>query len=617
MSRPIEDYGVIGNGVTGALVATDGSIDWFCPPRFDSDACFAALLGTAENGYWQIVPADPDCTVRRRYRSGTAVLETTFETRDGTVTLIDFMPFTDDEHHSELVRIVRGDRGRVRMRTRITIRFDYGREIPWVRARDYGISAIAGADGLELHTPVELCGEGFCTVADFSVGERAAVPFTLVYHPSHKPAERTGGHATLLKDTTDRWHEWVKHRRFPAAGRAHWDEAVSRSLVALKSMIFSPSGGIVAAPTTSLPEYPGGERNWDYRFCWIRDAALTLYSLLICGYREEARDWRHWLLRAAAGDPRQLQIVYGLRGQRRLDELELSWLPGYEDSRPVRVGNAAYEQTQLDVPGELIDTLHVARNFQLESDDHAWRLQRTIVSKLEDDWRNRDQGVWEIRGEPRHITHSKLMCWVAFDRAVKAIENFGLSGPVERWRAVRDEVRADICQHAWNEEKGAFVQNYGGSALDASLLLMAEMGFLSEDDPRFRSTVEAIERELMVDGLVLRYRPEETPDGLEGEEGMFLACSFWLVDAYLVLDRYDDAVALFEHLLSLRNDLGLLAEEYAPKLGRQVGNFPQAFSHIALINTAHNLAAAADAIGEEPFEAGLRERRSATGASRD
>lgn len=618
MSRPIEDYGFIGNGVTGALVATNGSIDWFCPPRFDSDACFAALLGTAENGYWQIVPEDPEYEVRRRYRPGTAVLETTFETHDGTVTLIDFMPFTSNEHHSELVRLVRGDRGRMRMQSRITIRFDYGREIPWVRAQDYGISAIAGADGLELHTPVELCGEDFCTVADFNVGERAVVPFTLVYHPSHLPAQRSGGHATLLKETTERWHEWIKERRLSAAGSSHWDESVSRSLIALKSMIFSPSGGIVAAPTASLPEYPGGERNWDYRFCWIRDAALTLYSLLISGYRNEAREWRHWLLRAAAGDPRQLQIVYGLRGQRRLDEVELSWLPGYDDSRPVRVGNAAYEQVQLDVPGELLDTLHVARKFQLEPDDHAWRLQRTIMNKLEDDWRTPDHGVWEIRGEPRHTTHSKLMCWVAFDRAVKAVDNFGLSGPVERWRATRDEIHADICRNAWNDEKGAFVQNYGGSALDASLLLMAEMGFVSEGDPRFRGTVEAIERELLVDGLVLRYRPEETPDGLVGEEGMFLACSFWLVDAYLALDRYNDAVALFEHLLSLRNDLGLLAEEYDPKLGRQLGNFPQAFSHIALINTAHNLAAAADAIEEEPSDTGVREgRRSTTGSARD
>jgi GH15 family glucan-1,4-alpha-glucosidase len=592
MSKPIEDYGFIGNTISGALVARDGSIDWLCLPRFDGDACFAALLGDAGNGRWQIAPVGTVRRVSRRYRANTAILETTFETDEGTVTLIDFMPFTDDEHYIDVVRLVRGEKGRVRMRMQLTLRLDYGRIIPWVRRHDYGISAVAGPDALQLRTPVELSGEDMHTVAEFGVSAGDTIPFTLAYHPSHWPARPEGDHVARLAETAQRWREWVGRCEFPDAENHPWYEAVTRSLITLKALTFAPTGGIVAAPTTSLPEHLGGERNWDYRFCWIRDATLTLYALLTSGYREEAHAWREWLLRAVAGDPKQLQIMYGLAGERRLTELTLPWLPGYEDSRPVRIGNGAYDQRQLDVPGELMDTLHVARKFQLTPSEHAWRLQKTILRQLEEDWNKPDEGIWEVRGGKRNFTHSRLMCWVAFDRGIKAVEDFGLDGPVERWREVRERIHADICRNGWSEGKQSFVQYYGGSALDASLLLMAEVGFLPAQDPRFISTVAAIERELLVDGLVLRYRPEQTPDGLSGDEGAFLACSFWLADAYVMLGRRDEAVALFEKLLGLRNDLGLLAEEYHPRSSRQLGNFPQAFSHIALINTANNLISA-------------------------
>jgi len=590
MNKPIEDYGFIGNMMSGALVGRDGSIDWLCLPRFDSDALFAAMLGHPEHGHWQIEPVGEIQRVTRRYQPGTAVLETTFETAEGQVTLIDFMPFTDDEHYVDVVRLVRGDRGRVRMHMKLVLRFGYGRVVPWVRRQDYGLSAVAGPDSVQLHTSVNIHGENFATVADFTVGAGSSVPFTLAYHPSHWPARHPEACDTRLEHTIEHWRQWSGHCRFDCKGHDHWRDAVTRSLITLKTLTFHPTGGIVAAPTTSLPEHLGGCRNWDYRFCWIRDATLVLYALLNSGYREEAHAWREWLLRAVAGDPRQLQIMYGLSGERRLTEFDLPWLPGYENSVPVRVGNAAFDQIQLDVPGELMDTLHVGRKFQLEPNTHAWRLQRTILRQLEDDWNKPDEGIWEVRGGKRHFTHSRLMCWVAFDRGIKAVEGFGVEGPVERWRETRDAIRRDIWENGWNEEKQTFVQYYGGTALDASLLLMAEVGFLPASDPRFVSTVAAIERELVVDGLVLRYRTEDTPDGLPGDEGVFLACSFWLADAYIMLGRQQDAEALFERLLTLRNDLGLLAEEYDPRLQRQVGNFPQAFSHIALVNTAHNLA---------------------------
>ena len=591
MSKPLEDYGFIGNTLTGALIARDGSIDWLCLPRFDSDACFAALLGDETHGRWRIVPTAPIRRVERRYIPHTAILETTFETEEGTVTLVDFMPFSDDEHYVDVVRLVRADAGCVAMRMDLTMRFGYGRAVPWVLRHAYGLSAVAGPDALQLRTPVALHGEDLTTVSEFRVGEHATIPFTLAYHPSHWPARANDDFEARLEETQARWHGWVRHCAFEPADHP-WREAVVRSLITLKTLTFQPTGGIVAAPTTSLPEAIGGVRNWDYRYTWIRDATLTLFALLDSGYREEATAWREWLLRAVAGDPRQLQIMYGLAGERRLTELELPWLPGYEGSKPVRLGNAAFDQRQLDVPGELMDVLHAGRRLHLEQSDPAWNLQKTMLNQLMQDWDKPDEGIWEVRGGRRHFTHSRLMCWVAFDRGIRAVEGYGLSGPVEEWRAVRERIRADIHQNGWSEEKQSFVQYHGGDALDASLLLMAQLGFLSADDPRFRSTVEAIERELMVDGLVLRYRPDEAPDGLPGGEGVFLACSFWLADAYVTLGRREEAVLLFERLLALRNDLGLLAEEYAPDLGRQLGNYPQAFSHIALINTANNLSTA-------------------------
>jgi GH15 family glucan-1,4-alpha-glucosidase len=600
--KPLEDYGYIGNMLTGALIGRDGSMDWLCLPRFDSDACFAALLGTPEHGRWQIAPAETITATSRCYRAGTPILETSFETDEGAVTLIDLMLFSDDERFVEVVRLVRGDRGRVRMRVDLTIRFGYGRTVPWVRRHNFGISAVAGPDALRLYTPVALEGKGLHTVGGFEIAAGETVPFTLSYHPSHRPPRSAPDFHETLEATAEWWESWSGRCAFPRSEGARWHEAVVRSLITLKTMIFAPTGGIVAAPTTSLPEHLGGERNWDYRICWLRDSTLALYALLDSGYRAEARAWRAWLLRAIAGNPNQLQIMYGLAGERRLTEFEVPWLPGYHDSRPVRIGNAASTQLQLDVTGELMDTLHVARHHGIDPSGDVWRLQLAVLETLEKRWMEPDEGIWEVRGGRRHFTHSRIMCWVAFDRAIKAVEEFGLVGPVDAWRALRDEIHADVCRNGWSEERGAFVQHYGGTALDASLLLMAEVGFLAPEDPRFVSTVEAIERELMVDGLVIRYRSGETPDGLRGGEGAFVACSFWLVDAYVMLGRHDDAVELFERLLTIRNDLGLLAEEYDPRARRQLGNFPQAFSHIALINSACNLISA---VGPARQRAGL------------
>ncbi len=592
MVQRIEDYGFIGNMLTSALVGRDGSIDWLCLPRFDSDACFAALLGTREHGHWLIAPCDEVTRTTRRYRPGTAILETTFETEEGAATVIDFMPLSDDERVVDLVRLVRGDRGRVRMRTELILRFGFGRMVPWVRRREHGLHAVAGPDAIELRTPVELHGEDLTSVAEFTVGEGATVPFTLAYHPSHREPHVHREWQQSLTQTEAWWREWADRCCYADALPEHWCDAVLRSLITLKALSFRPTGGIVAAATTSLPEQLGGVRNWDYRYCWIRDAALTLYALLISGYREEAHAWREWLLRACAGRPDQLQIMYGIAGERRLTEIEVPWLPGYEGSRPVRLGNAAYDQLQIDVYGQLMDALHVGRRYELEAYDESWRLQKVLLRQLAKTWREPDEGIWEVRGQRRHFTHSRLMAWVAMDRAVQAVETYGLSGPGEDWRALRDEIHADICEHGFDPEKNAFVQYYGGKGLDASLLLMPVVGFLPPEDPRIRGTVEAIERELMVDGLVLRYSTEEAVDGLPPGEGAFLACSFWLVDAYVMLGRKDDALELFEHLLSLRNDLGLLAEEYDTHHRRQLGNFPQAFSHIGLITSANLLVAA-------------------------
>jgi GH15 family glucan-1,4-alpha-glucosidase len=585
MALRIEDYGFIGNMRTAALVGRDGSIDWLCLPRFDSGACFAALLGTPENGRWLIAPQEPVRRVMRRYRGNTTILETTFETDSGAVTVIDFLAVTGSETCEDLVRLVRGDRGTVAMQTELIIRFDYGHAVPWIRRQDFGLRAIAGPDAVELRTPVALKGEDFTTHGHFTVSAGQVVPFTMSWYPSHLDGSRAGDYERALLHTERWWHQWAE--RCSVTGE--WREPVLRSLITLKALTYQPTGGIVAAPTTSLPEQIGGPRNWDYRYCWIRDATFTLYALLSSGFVEEARAWREWLLRSAAGRPTELQIMYGVAGERRLTEIELPWLAGYEGSRPVRVGNAAHGQLQLDVYGELMDTLHVARKFNVEVSEDSWRFQKTLMDYLETDWHKEDEGIWEVRGPRRDFTHSKVMAWVAFDRAVKGIEMYGLDGPLAKWRKLRDLVHADVCRHGFDKQRNSFVQYYGGDTLDAALLMMAPVGFLPPHDPRIIGTVEAIKRELMRDGLVLRYQTRPGIDGLPEGEGAFIACSFWLADNLIMMDRFDEAHALFEHLLSLRNDLGLLAEEYDPVARRQLGNFPQAFSHVALVNTAHNL----------------------------
>lgn len=587
MSKPLEDYGIIGNMLSSALVSRDGSIDWLCLPHFNSAACFAALLGTEEHGCWRLRPRGVFKS-HRRYIRGTAVLETRFETATGAVTLFDFMPLSDDEERVDVVRIVRGDQGHVDMDMDLVLRFNYGQAVPWVRRRDYGISAVAGPDAVELHTQAPLEGKDLRTVSRFTVRAGEHVPFTLSYHPSHKVPHFVPDRLESLDRTVAWWKEWSKRcrsdHRFP-----EWHDAIVRSLITLKLLTFRPTGGIVAAPTTSLPENIGGTRNWDYRYCWLRDSALTLYALLNAGYREEAEAWRMWLMRASAGHPNQLQIMYGIAGERSLPEMEIPWLPGYENSKPVRIGNAASAQIQMDIYGELIDTLHAAREAELAPLEQAWRLQRILLTPLEHGWNTEDHGIWEVRGARRAFTHSRLMCWVGFDRAVKSAERFGLQGPVQRWRHIRDTIRADILQNGFDRDLNSFVQYYGGKGLDASLLLIPQVGFLPINDPRVTGTVQAIEKGLLRDGLVMRYVPEQSDDGLAQDEGVFLACSFWLADAYVMQGRLDEGAALFERLLSLRNDLGLLAEEYDPIRQRMVGNFPQAFSHIGLINTAYNL----------------------------
>jgi GH15 family glucan-1,4-alpha-glucosidase len=589
MSCPIEEYGFIGNMLSCALVSRSGSVDWLCLPRFDSDACFAALLGSSRNGRWLLRPKGDILQVSRRYRPGTPILETSFETEDGAVTVIDFMPLAEDEDHVDLLRIVRGERGHVEMTMQLVLRFDYGRTAPWVTRTDYGMRAVAGPDAIELRTPVSVKGREMRTHASFSVGAGAEIPFALTWHPSHHPPERRWDPAERLAETEAWWRNWsgacVSAETSPPA----WHDAVVRSMVTLKALSYQPTGAILAAATTSLPERIGGERNWDYRYCWIRDATLTLLALLNSGYREEAVAWRKWLVRAAAGHPKQLQIMYGPAGERRLAEQELPWLPGYEGSRPVRIGNAAHGQLQIDVYGELMDALHVGRKFMLDPSHAAWNFQIALLADLEQKWREPDEGIWEVRGGRRHFTHSRLMAWVAFDRGVRAVEDFGLAGPAEHWATIREAIREDILSNGWSEKRQSFVQSYGGDALDASLLLIPSVGFLPADDPRAVATIEAVQRELVEGGLVLRYRPEEAPDGLGGNEGTFLACSFWLVDALTMIGRIDEAEEMFERLLSLRNDLGLLAEQYDPAAGRQLGNFPQAFSHIGLVNSANNL----------------------------
>ena len=581
----IEDYALIGDCQSAALVARDGSIDWLCWPRFDSAACFAALLGTTRNGRWKIAPVEGSAKVRRRYREDTLILETEFETADGAVTLVDFMPVRGID--CELVRLVIGRRGRVVMDLEFILRFDYGASVPWVvhLPEGDGIQAIAGPDLATLRSPVPLEGKGLTTVARFEVREGERIPFVLAHSASHLALPERIDAETALADTEKFWQAWCN--RCNVGGE--WQGLVRRSLITLKALTYMPTGGVVAAPTTSLPEQPDGVRNWDYRFCWLRDATLTLQALMGSGYYDEAGAWRDWLVRAVAGSPSQMQIMYGIAGERRTPEWTIDWLPGYEGAAPVRVGNLAASQFQLDVYGEVMDALHQARKEGIAHEDTAWDLQRALLKHLETCWQEPDQGLWEVRGPRRHFTHSKMMCWVAFDRAVKAVEQHGLPGPVDHWRELRARIHEDVCRRAWRPELNSFAQSYDSDELDASLLLMPCTGFLPPTDPRIRGTVEAIQHHLTVDGLVLRYRTRRRIDGLPPGEGAFLACSFWLADALCLLGRGDEARALFERLTALCNDVGLLAEEYHPMLRRQFGNFPQAFSHVALVNTAMNL----------------------------
>jgi len=586
MALRIEDYAVIGDTQTAALVGRDGSVDWLCLPRFDSGACFAALLGDESNGRWRIAPTGPVTATRRRYRPGTLVLETEMDTAEGTVRIVDCMPPRGAD--PDLVRLVEGVRGRVPMSMELVIRFDYGQVVPWVRRLpdDGGLTAVAGPDALCLRTPVPTQGQDLRTRADFSVGEGEALPFVLTWYRSHRhPPAATVPPGQAVADTERWWAKWSSACTY----EGEWEEAVRRSLITLKALTYAPTGGIVAAVTTSLPEQLGGVRNWDYRYCWLRDATFTLYSLMEAGYRTEAKAWRDWLLRAVAGSPDQLQIMYGPAGERRLTEFEAPWLAGYEGSAPVRVGNAAAGQYQLDVWGEVMDALHQARRSGLPADGPSWSLQQAMLEFLEGHWEEPDEGIWEVRGPRRHFTHSKVMAWVAADRAVQAVENFNLPGPVERWRQLRDDIHAEVCQLAWSAERGAFTQAYGLDRLDASVLMIPLVGFLPATDPRMVSTVACIQRELLRDGFVLRYSTDADVDGLPPGEGAFLACTFWLCDNLALMGRKDEARRLFERLLGLRNDLGLLSEEYDPASGRLVGNFPQAFSHVSLVNTAFNL----------------------------
>ncbi len=588
MTLRIEDYALIGDCETAALVGRDGSIDWLCWPRFDSDACFAALLGTPENGRFQIAPIG-EARVTRRYRENTLILETTFETSDGAVTIIDFMPIrTEHPDSSDLVRIVRGDRGRVRMCAELTLRFGYGKIIPWVaRVDQETLRAIAGPDMVLLRSPAELHGEGFKTVGEFTVAAGETVPFTFVHSLSHLPLPQAVDPDTALSETERFWRDWILR----AEGIGRDGGLVSRSLITLKALTYKPTGGIVAAPTTSLPELIGGERNWDYRFCWLRDSTLTLLALMNAGYYEEAQAWRDWLLRAVAGSPDQIQIMYGIAGERRLTEAEVPWLPGFRKSGPVRIGNGAYDQLQIDVYGELFDSLHQAREGGLPQPETGWNLQLALLDHLERAWRQPDEGIWEVRSQRQHFTHSKVMAWVAFDRAVQGVERHALPGPVDHWREIRDAICADVLANGFDADMNSFVRSYGTRELDASLLLLAEVGFISATDTRFVGTVRQIEERLLQHGLVYRYDTLASHDGLPPGEGAFLACSFWLADAYVLMGRRADAEGLYERLTALCNDVGLLSEQYDPVNRLQLGNFPQAFSHIALVNTAFNLSA--------------------------
>lgn len=588
MSCKIEDYGLIGDCETAALVGRDGSIDWLCWPAFDSDACFAALLGHRGNGRWLIAPAGEIIRTTRRYWGHSLILETRFETADGVVDLVDFMPPRGKA--SDIVRLVRGARGRVAMRMELILRFGFGSDIPWVRKNEKGsgLLAICGQDMTVLRSPVATHGEDFTTLANFEIGEGEIVPFVLSYGPSHLPVPAEIDPAVALRETEAFWSDWSGRCTYEGDHR----DLVLRSLITLKALTFAPTGGIVAAPTTSLPEKLGGGRNWDYRFCWLRDATFTLLALMNSGYTEEALAWHDWLLRAAAGSPALMQIMYGIWGQRRLLEWEAGWLDGYEGAKSVRVGNAAHAQLQLDVYGELIDALHQARMEKLKLNEVSWSLECTVLQHLAGIWDRPDHGIWERRGEGKHYVFSKVMCWVAFDRGIKSVEKFGFKAPVEKWRALRTLIHDDVCGKGFDRELGSFVESYGSKMLDASLLLLPAVGFLPAEDPRIRGTVAAVERHLMRDGFVLRHDPREIFDEQQPIEGAFLACTLWLADAHVLAGNAAKAQALFEQVTRIANDLGLLAEEYDTGAKRQTGNFPQALTHIALINTAHNLSEA-------------------------
>jgi len=583
MTAKIEDYALIGDCETAALVDRNGSIDWLCWPDFSSEACLAALLGTEENGYWKIAPASGGWTTVRKYREHTLILETTFEHADGAMRLTDFMPVR--AHIPNVVRIVEGMRGCVDVRMELALRFDYGRTVPWVTRIPDGVRAIAGPNLAILHATVPVHGENLKTVAEFKVNQGDSVAFTMTYgisyHPDPKPIEPK----KALADTEEYWRSWSARLKYEGRYR----EAIGRSLMTLKAMTFSPTGGIVAAVTTSLPEAIGGQRNWDYRYCWLRDTTFTLLALTNGGYFEEAEAWQNWLLRALAGSPNQVQIMYGLKGERQLVEWEADWLAGYEDSSPVRIGNAASVQVQLDIYGEMLDSFFHAQHCTRRRGEGDFRVLALLLEHLEKIWQQPDEGIWETRGGPKQFTYSKMMAWVAFDRATMLAEQLEYDAPVEKWKRIRKAIHAEICTNAFSKKKNSFTQAYGSEELDAALLLMPVVGFLPGSDPRVKGTVEAIERELMPDGLVLRYDSSKAPDGLPPGEGVFLACSFWMVSSLKAIGRVDDARALFEKLLALRNDVGLLSEEYDFGHKRLVGNFPQAFSHIALVNAAFDL----------------------------
>jgi GH15 family glucan-1,4-alpha-glucosidase len=586
----IEDYALISDRQSAGLVGRDGSIDWLCFPRFDSGACFAALLGDQENGHWRLAPTSGGPATRRAYVEGTLILQSEWDTESGSVRVTDFMP--ERGQAPDVVRIVEGLRGRVAMRSELRLRFDYGHVVPWVRHLDGRIAAIAGADSVWLDSTVRHSGRDFASYANFEVEEGAQVGFVLTWHPSFADRPDPVDPVEALEQTRAFWSDWAESCTYDGP----YKEAVLRSLVTLKGMTYAPTGGIVAAITTSLPESLGGERNWDYRYCWLRDASFTLKALVRTGFSEEAAAWREWLLRAVAGDPASLQILYGVAGERRAPEQELDWLSGYEGSRPVRTGNGAVDQLQLDVYGEVMDTLWLARSYGDGPDRDAWRIQLKLMDWLEKGWQQPDEGLWEVRGPRRHFTHSKVLAWVAADRAVRSIEQFGLSGPVDRYRELCEAIRRDVCEKGYDADRNTFTQSYGSAELDASLLLIPQLGFLPASDERVRGTLRAIQAELVIDDtFVLRYRQtgQGDVDGLAGDEGAFLACSFWLADALIMDGQVEAGRALFERLLALRNDLGLLAEEYDPRIGRQLGNVPQAYSHLAIVNTALHLAEAA------------------------